>query len=81
MIVMELFRTTLNCVRHACFSEAPKVKRSEGHEVRVYVGDPLDICVSISGAPTPTVSWKKDDQDLAENPHVNIYCLRLTDSR
>lgn len=50
----------------------PKVDLSGlgGREIRVRAGEPLKIDVPISGAPTPTVAWKKDGKDLPDTNRV-----------
>lgn len=54
------------------FLAPPKVDLSGlgGREIRVRAGEPLKIDIPISGAPTPTVTWKKDGKDLPESNRV-----------
>lgn len=54
------------------FAAPPKVDLSGlgGREIRVRAGEPLKIDIPISGAPTPTVAWKKDGKDLPESNRV-----------
>ncbi|XP_021346443.1 twitchin-like isoform X8 [Mizuhopecten yessoensis] len=47
--------------------EAPKVNLDAlygAKEIRVRAGEPLNIKLGISGAPTPTVTWQKDGRPL-----------------
>lgn len=63
-------------------TEAPKVDLSalDGREIRVRAGERLKIDVPISGAPTPTVAWKKDGKDLPDVSRVRylLGVLQLT---
>ncbi|XP_069132542.1 twitchin-like isoform X10 [Argopecten irradians] len=48
--------------------EAPKVNLDAlfgAKEIRVRAGEPLNIKMGISGAPTPTVTWQKDGRPLS----------------
>ena len=54
-------------------TEAPKLDLSNmipGRDIRVRAGEPFSIDIPILGAPTPTVTWKKDGKDLPESPRV-----------
>ncbi|KAK2158172.1 hypothetical protein LSH36_175g03003 [Paralvinella palmiformis] len=54
--------------------EAPKLDLSKmlgGNEIRVRAGEPIKIDVPITGSPTPTITWKKDDKGLEPSSRVN----------
>ena len=52
--------------------QAPKLNLAAlgTREIRVRAGEPLKIDVPIEGAPTPTVTWKKNGKDLTESNRV-----------
>ncbi len=54
------------------FTEAPKLDLSAlgGKAIRIRAGEPLKVDIPIIGAPTPTVTWKKDGKDLPPGPRV-----------
>jgi len=41
-----------------------------GNEIRVRAGEPIKIDVPITGSPTPTITWKKDDKGLEPSSRV-----------
>ncbi len=41
-----------------------------GKPIKIRAGEPLKIDVPIIGAPTPTVTWKKDGKELPAGPRV-----------
>ncbi|KPU74929.1 uncharacterized protein Dana_GF19006, isoform G [Drosophila ananassae] len=58
-----------------------------GKRLKVRAGEPVNITIPISGAPTPTIEWKKDSQNLAEGKRVSSdtnserSVFRIDDSR
>ncbi|CAH1785276.1 unnamed protein product [Owenia fusiformis] len=55
--------------------EAPKINLDGlfgADEIRVKAGEPFTIPVGISGAPAPTVAWKKNGKDLVPNNRVQM---------
>ncbi|XP_023931299.1 twitchin isoform X3 [Lingula anatina] len=56
-------------------NEAPKIKKDGLNfpsEIRVRAGEPLDIKVPISGAPTPTVTWDKNGKGILPDNRTSM---------
>jgi hypothetical protein len=67
-------KTIVSIDKHTARAEAPKVDLDAlgGREIRVRAGEPIKIEVPITGAPTPTVAWKKEGNDLLASPRVTM---------
>ena len=57
------------------FLAAPKADLGAllGREISVRAGEPILVDIPIDGSPIPTVSWKKDNSDLAPSSRVSSF--------
>ncbi|KAL5273793.1 unc-22.2 family protein [Megaselia abdita] len=57
-----------------------------GRKIKVRAGEPINIDIPISGAPTPTIEWVRGASKLAETPRISMLTnpertvLRIEDS-
>ena len=60
-----------------CQLEKPKFDKSGIYgpikEIKVKAGEPIDILLDIVGAPTPEVTWTKDDEKKPLENNANGY--------
>ena len=60
---------------YVIFPAAPKVDWGSllSRDISVRAGEPILIDIPITGSPTPTAAWKKNDSDLAPSSRVSLW--------
>lgn len=62
--------------------EKPKLNLDAliGRKIKVRAGEPINVNIPLSGAPTPTIVWTKDGKPLFETLRISVSFLLPTNS-
>lgn len=67
------------------FLEVPKLHLDGlfGKKIRVRAGEPINIVIPLSGAPTPKIEWFKGNTKIAESYRVSVnnFCFAFFTQR
>lgn len=60
-------------------AEKPKIYLDNllGKKIKVRAGEPINVSIPISGAPTPTCEWSVNDKKLVETKRVLVRAVPL----